>query len=193
MECTGKLHSISRNIDTGGLLVTLETSGAALQDARKLKDLPQLTIRITRYRAKRSLDANAYYWKLIAKLSEALKISKPRAHNLILRRYGQREELDGRPVLITVPDTEEAEKSALEAETYHIRPTSQTKTGRDGVTYRTYVLLRGSSTYNTREMSLLIEGLVSECKDSDIETLPPEELERIMKSYEEKGNCNGIH
>lgn len=192
MECTGKLHSISRNIDTGGLLVTLETSGAALQDARKLKDLPRLTIRITRCRAKRSLDANAYYWKLITELSEALKISKPRAHNLILRRYGQREELDGRPVLITVPDTEEAEKSALEAETYHIRPTSQTKTGRDGVTYRTYVLLRGSSTYDTREMSLLIDGLVSECKDSGIETLPPEELERMMKSYEEKGNRNGI-
>ena len=46
-------------------------------------------------------------------------------------------------------------------------------------------MLRGSSTYNTEEMSKLIDGLVSECKEQGIETLPPEELERMMQAYEQ--------
>lgn len=52
--------------------------------------------------------------------------------------------------------------------------------------YRTYMMLKGSSTYNTREMSMLIDGLVSECRDAGIETMPQEELERMMKDYGKK-------
>ena len=74
----------------------------------------------------------------------------------------------------------------MEADAYHIKPTSEVKLGRDGKMYRTYYLLRGSSTYDTEEMSRLIDGLVDECKDAGIETLPPDELERMMKAYEEK-------
>lgn len=194
MECTGKVHGISRSIDTGNFQITFEISDITMHELLKLKELPKLSIKAIRYRAKRSLDANSYYWKLVTELAEALTISKPRAHNIMLRRYGQREELDGKPVLVTVPDTEDAEKAALEAETYHIRPTSQVKRGRDNMEYRTYVLLRGSGTYNTREMGILIDGLVSECKDLGIETLPPDELERMIVTYgQKKRNYNGIH
>lgn len=45
-------------------------------------------------------------------------------------------------------------------------------------------MLRGSSTYDTAEMSALIDGLVSECKEQGIETIPPQELERMMEMYE---------
>ena len=51
--------------------------------------------------------------------------------------------------------------------------------------YRTYTVLAGSSTYDTKEMSELINGLVSECKEQGIETLTPDELARMMKDYEE--------
>ena len=52
--------------------------------------------------------------------------------------------------------------------------------------YRTYMMLKGSSEYDTKEMSHLIDGLVSECKEMGIETLPPEELERMMAAYGKK-------
>mgnify|MGYP000276651941 CR=1 FL=1 len=78
-----------------------------------------------------------------------------------------------------------SKKTALEAETFHIRPTSQVKQGKDGKAYRTYTVLAGSSTYDTKEMSELINGLVAECKEQGIETLPPEELARMMAEYEE--------
>ena len=46
-------------------------------------------------------------------------------------------------------------------------------------------MLAGSSTYDKKEMSELINGLVTECKELGIETLPPEELARMMAEYEE--------
>ena len=41
----------------------------------------------------------------------------------------------------------------------------------------------GSSTYNTKEMSVLIDGIVYEAKELGIETLPPDELERMKVEW----------
>lgn len=132
----------------------------------------------------RSLDANAYYWQLVTKLADVFRTSKPAMHNILLRRYGQYEMIDGKAVYIVIPDTPQAEKKILEDEYVHLKPTSQVKTGKDGLPYRTYMMLRGSHDYDTREMSVLIDGLVSECKEVDIETIPPDELRRLMERYE---------
>lgn len=87
---------------------------------------------------------------------------------------------------MVLPDTESAQKAIDEAQSYHLKPTSQVKEGKGGVMYRTYMMLKGSSEYDTKEMSRLIDGLVSECKEMGIETMPPEELERMMAAYEKK-------
>ena len=109
----------------------------------------------------------------------------------MLRKYGQPEMFDGAGGYIRIPDTEKAEEEALEASTFHIRPTSQVVAGVDGINYRTYVMIKGSSTYDTREMSELIEGLVSECKELGIETLPPDEIERMLQSYDTNRRKDG--
>lgn len=189
MTFRGVLSGIHRSME-GKLVAVFETDATA-RELDGLKALGELCVECRKYKKKRSPDANAYYWQLLTKLAEALRISKPAAHNMMLRRYGQMEFLDGMKVRIPVPDTEGAEQAALEAQTYHIRPTSQVMEGKDGKTYRTYVMLRGSSTYDTGEMGELIEGLVSECRELGIETLPPEELERMMETYG-KRNHNGV-
>ena len=121
---------------------------------------------------------------MIGKIYDAMHISKPRCHNLMLRRYGQNLTIDGHGAYIRIPDTEKAEEMALETSEYHIRPTSQVVTGNDGMNYRTYIMLMGSSQYDTEKMSHLIDGLVDECKAAGIETLPPDELARMMADYE---------
>ena len=68
----------------------------------------------------------------------------------------------------------------------HFAPTSQRKTGTDGMVYRAWKLLKPSHTYDSKEMSVLIDGIVSEAKDLGIETLPPSELERMMQSIEKR-------
>lgn len=185
MEFTGTIGSVTQDIVTGKLSVSFETENAkrVAAEAASLSGI-KLRIEAKKYRKKRSLDANAYYWQLITKFAHCLGISKPAAHNLMLRSYGYDEVMDGKLVYLVIPDTDEAEEKALEAETYHIRPTSELRIGTDGEIYRTYIMLRGSSTYNTKEMSCLIEGLVSACKEIGIETLPPEEIDRMMAVYE---------
>jgi hypothetical protein len=44
-------------------------------------------------------------------------------------------------------------------------------------------VMRGSHTYDTREMSRLIDGTVEEAKELGIETLTPEQLERMKASW----------
>jgi hypothetical protein len=44
----------------------------------------------------------------------------------------------------------------------------------------------GSSTYNSKEMSTLIDGVVSECEEMRIETMQKEELESIKKEWGKK-------
>ena len=43
----------------------------------------------------------------------------------------------------------------------------------------------GSSTYDTRQMSQLIDNLVQDCKALDIETLTPEKLSLLMEEWNE--------
>ena len=184
MESKGTLIAVSRDWKTGKMRLTFEFDSDVSAAIDKIKDkLLRITVKL--WRDKRSLDANSYYWVLLSRLAEAVGISKPRAPNLMLRKYGQNLVIDSQIAFLVIPDTEEAEETALEAESFHIRPTSQVKQGKDGKMYRTYTVLAGSSTYDTKEMSELINGLVSECKEQGIETLTPDELARMMKDYEE--------
>ena len=135
---------------------------------------------------KRSLDSNAYYWRLVAKLAEINDITKPCQHNMLLRDYGQIQTLDGQLLRIPIPDTEIAENEALEASTYHIKPTSDVRVGKDGVTYRTYFMLKGSSEYDTKEMFELIKGLIMECRQvgmSEGEIMSPREKAQFEERY----------
>ena len=134
---------------------------------------------IKEHKAKRSLNQNSYYWALLAKVAEKSSISRNRCHNEMLASYGQDEYVDDRLVYVTIPDNEKAEREAMEAETYHLRPTSSVMDGNDGMLYRVWVMLRGSHTYNMAEMRRLLEGMIDEAKQLGIETLPEEELEML--------------
>lgn len=185
MKFTAKIKDIGRTL-TGSLTITLEGRRIDTAEAVELSGLDSLDVEIRKQRKKRSLDANAYYWKLASEAAEALHVSKPYIHNYLLRKYGQIEIIDGQGVYMVLPDTESAQKAIDEAQSYHLKPTSQVKEGKGGVMYRTYMMLKGSSEYDTKEMSRLIDGLASECKEMGIETMPPEELERMMAAYEKK-------
>lgn len=181
IEKKARLMEILYTMDGKRRLVFDLAAGMTESEAQSIagKDL-SLTVR--EWKAKRSLDANAYYWVLVTKLAEAVKVSKPRMHNLLLRRYGQQMILDGQRVILMIPDTEEAENAALEASTFHIRPTANTRRG-EPVDFRAYVVLRGSSDYDTKEMSVLLDGTVEECKQAGIETATPDEIQRMKELY----------
>lgn len=142
----------------------------------------ELKLKLCRYRRKRSLNANSYYWTILSDMAEINRISLNRQHNLLLRRYGQLEKIAGNIVVVDIPELEGNEELVDESETVHLKPTSRIKHSKNGTEYRTYIMLRGSHTYDSREMSRLLEGTISEAKAMGINTLTPEELSLLEDS-----------
>lgn len=156
----------TRNHESVLTIVTKDDLGQLFDD---LHDT-EVEVTIKKHRTKRGLTQNGLYWATLAQLAHKLNVTNAYMHNVMLRRYGQPERYDDQLVYLMLPDTEEAENKALEAETYHLRPTSHVKPGRDGP-LRAYMLMRGSSTYNTEEFSRLLDGLLDECKEMGIHVM----------------------
>lgn len=141
-----------------------------LCDTRARGDL--LTIEIKPYRKKRSLNANAYAWKLITEIANVLRASKEEIYLQMLRRYGQSEIISLPP---TVPIGDYVK--------YYEKLGYYTINGEINQMYRVY---KGSSEFNSYEMAILIDGIVSEAKELGIQTETPEEIARIKSLWKEE-------
>lgn len=153
-------------------------------DRDKLWDLS-----VHKDKRKRSLSSNKYYWNLLEQLAIKTKTPKMKIHNLYLRQVGQTERIGDRPVYILLPDNDKTEEETLLASTYHLAPRRETKQGKDGITYRWYVMLKGSSDFDVEHMNMLVDLAVQDAKEQGIEVLTPDELAHIReleKTHEEK-------
>ncbi len=181
MKFIGKVSGIGRTLN-GILTVTLESGQMDAADVMELSQEDKLDVEIKKHREKRSLDANAYYWLLLGKIGKITGDSKNRLHNIMLDRYGELDTMeDGSLIPFCIRD----DIDYLEFPYPHLKPTQKTLSKGNRL-YRWYYQIKGSSEYNTAEMSRLIDGVVSECKVMGIETLPQEELEGMMAEYGEK-------
>lgn len=161
----------------GKAVLTLEIEARAADLEKYIgKDI---SVEIKQYRERRSLSQNSYYWTLLTQVAahKDVKMTTARLHNLLLREHPRYWMASDSLVPVTLPDTDEAENRVLEDEKLHLIPTSQT----DGVK-RKYYLLRGSHTYDTAEMSILLDDLIERAKELEIDTITPDELER-MRTY----------
>lgn len=159
------------------------------REAKHLEDYrgKELEVSIKRYSAKRSLSQNAYYWLLITEVAahRDVNITTARLHNMLLREHPRFEIIGEKNAFVSIEDTDEAENQALESTTVHIYPTSNVTFGTNGTRYRTYKLLRGSKTYTTHEMYILLQDLIEKAQALGIDTATPDEVER-MKQYDER-------
>ena len=103
MRFTGILRKPLIDCDTMRPLIIFSPNEDFSQAYEELKDCEKLSLEIKKYRRKRSLDANAYYWVLIGKLAKVLELSNPETHNMMLCRYGQPEVFEGKAVYMTIP------------------------------------------------------------------------------------------
>ena len=135
---------------------------------------------IKQHREKRSLDANAYYWSLIGQYADWMRLPKQRVHNMALEAYGQEMIHEGTICTAVLPDGD----WYLDLVDYHLRRTGKTIEGKDGQMLRVYKMLYGSHTYDSYEMSVLIDGLIADIQGSGapIETMTPREL-ATLKGY----------
>lgn len=127
---------------------------------------------------KRSLTANSYFHVLCQEIANVLGVSLIEVKNQMIRDYGQINFLsDGRMDYAIRPD----DFDYLNYELEHYAPTTKTDV-LNGILCRIYIVKRGSHTYDSKEMGILIDGTISEAKELGIDTMTPNELEHL-KGY----------
>lgn len=162
------------DIGKGLWLITLETEEEPTA-FDKTRDVV-LSVEIKKHAEKRSLSANAYFHLLVDKIAKVMKISDTEAKNMMLARYGYIDE--------DVPEIILRESiNWQKLDNLHLRPTTHSRTMDNNRMYRVYLVVRGSHTYDTKEMASLIDGTVEEAKELGIETMPPDELERMVNAW----------
>lgn len=174
-EFIGELSSVSKDIVTGGYNIIFSTSElpAGINDIATQK----LTVTAKKYRKKRSLDANAYSWVLLDKMAKALSSTSEEVYEEMLRRYGYPlYDEDEKPVIISL-------KAGIDISALDIHLKLIGEGHVQDKLFKHYKVIRGQSTYDTKEMSTFIDGIVSEAKELGIETLTPDELERMKASW----------
>lgn len=163
--------------DTDGIWLCLraENERSAVQFVAEMKQGKRYDAELKEHRENRSLDANAYCWVLLDKLASLLNTTKTELYLRYIKSVG---------VFKDWTLTEE------EAKTFCVAwsmigtgwPTEAVDFDSDGdrKTIRAYY---GSSTYNTKQMSRLIDAIVADCKEQGIETLTPRELDAMKERW----------
>lgn len=141
----------------------------------EMQDGKTYKLTVKEHRERRSLDANAYCWVLLDKLAEKLSLPKTDVYRRFIREIGGNSE--------TVCVVEKAADKLCDG--WHHNgigwQTERMTSKIDGCV--NVILYYGSSTYDTKQMSRLIDMVVEECKEHGIETLTPMELDRLKDRW----------
>lgn len=131
---------------------------------------------LQRVRKKRSINANAYFFALADELSKKVNIPKTEIYRNYIKEIGGVSEI--------VCVKKEAVKKLCEGWQHN------------GLGWQTeiipsklkdcenVILYYGSSTYNTEQMSRLINLIVEDCKVQGIETRTPDEIANMLSLWE---------
>jgi hypothetical protein len=171
-ELSGKIQGLAQDFGTRRVTLTLsvneEAAAKILYD--ELHESEKLSFKIDKYREKRSLNANNYAWKLLTEIGNVLRTSKEEVYLEMLKRYGQSEIIS---VLSHIPIGEYVKYCEVAGESTL-----------NGKLFKHYKVYKGSSEFDTREMSIFLDGVVSEAKEMGIPTETPDQIARLKSLWE---------
>lgn len=134
-------------------------------------DNHEVILEIKKKTKKRSLNANNFCWKLCSLIAAELETDKDSIYRDMLRRYGQFVDIEcmkpAAPKIQSLFRASEIMNDGFEKS--------------DKITVRGYI---GSHSYDTHEMSILINGIVSECREMGIDTWSQEEIDNLVASWQ---------
>lgn len=173
MEFSGKLLNVSKDWNTGQFQVTFSVNEpSAINGINDIQSCEKLSITAERFKRKRSLDSNAYAWVLMQKIAEAIHSDRESVYIEMLKKYSRE--------FTFVICKESATEKLKELYRTCVDLGEVNVNGKTGHQMQVFF---GSSTFDTKAMSVFIDGIVSECKELGIETLPPAELERMKSAW----------
>lgn len=128
--------------------------------------------KIDHYRKKRSLNSNSYAWALITQIADKLRADKEEIYFQMLKRYGPSS------VVSVVEEAAEVFKKSVK---YCEEFGQSVLNGKNFVHIKVYM---GSSEFDTKQMSIFIDGIVSEATELKIPTMTPSEIEKLKSSWQ---------
>ena len=172
--------------DSDGTWVCVQVSHReALEVCGSIRPGKTYDVTIKPHRERRSLDANAYCWVLLDKLAEVLQVKKEDLYRGYIRDIGGNSE--------TVCVRNNAVDKLVDG-WRHNGIGWQTETFPSKISGCTNVTLYyGSSTYDTVQMSRLIDLIIEDCREQGIEILQPERLAAMMEGWDAQTHEGHIH
>ena len=120
---------------------------------------------IKEFREKRSLSQNAYAWKLITQIGDILRKSKEEVYLQMLKDYGKSE-------IVSI-------LSSINPKGY-FKYYEEVGTGIvNSKEFTHYKIFKGSSEFDSKEMTIFIDGIIQECNQLGIPTLTPNEIQSL--------------
>ncbi len=164
----GKLTDISIDFQTRKPKISILLDSNELTNIEELNGL-KLNVELKKWYKKRSIDANAYCWVLCDKIAKkittedaVLQIGSYEPFIVQEASYEKFKRIWGKQGLGFLVQEVSRKDKCIKVHCYY-----------------------GSSTYDSKKMSLLIEWLVQEAKQHNIETKSKAELDSLVKSWGE--------
>lgn len=173
MEFTGKVEGVVKNWSTNQYQITFSVNEeSAIEQIDNIMKCDKLSIKATKYRQKRSLDANGLLWLCLGRIASNLRTDKWDVYLEMLKRYGQYTY-----IVVKEKVVEQVKQQWRECEVVGEIEVN----GQKAIQMLCYF---GSSTYNSKEFSVLLDGVISEMQEMGLETPTSSELKRVMEQYE---------
>ena len=153
--------------------LVIQLKGANRHELETLVKDTDYRLKLVKWHEKRSLDANSYLWKLCDLIAGEIGSSKEEVYENMLRSYGT---IDDELPPIVVHSSADISKFQDHYLWFDSREL-------DGKKFDCYLRIKGSSEMDSKEMSHLIDGVIFEAKQLGIETLPPEEIQRMNERW----------
>ena len=180
MELTGKIADMSIDFKSGKpkLVLEINETQGAMNLFDELHECEKLSIEIDKYREKRSLDANAYFFVLADKLAAKLNTTKEEVYRNAIKEIGGVSE-------IVCVKNEAVDRLCKGWELKGLGWQTDTFPSKlEGCT--NVILYYGSSTFDTAQMSRLISNIVQDCEAVGIDTRTPEEIAKMISLWDSR-------
>ena len=177
VDCTGTLLDVTKDWISGKFRLTFEVNEDITKAIDSLSRCEKLALKAEKHREKRSNDANAFCWVLLHKIAAKVGMKAEDVYREFIKDFGVCE-------IIPIREDAISRWCAVWKSKGYGWITEDMGECRNIKGYHNIKCFYGSSSYNTAEMSSLIDAIVDECGELGIDTATPEEIERIKAAWQ---------
>lgn len=178
MKLKGRIKDLNLAFLSGKpqLILEIDEKSALIAEYDKLKARDNLSIEVKPYRPKRSLSANAYAWVLMDKIAESQGITKEEVYLHHIKQVG---------IFKIATICDEAVNTLITGWSMNGVGWIGEKLDSSNIKgFTDVVLYYGSSTYNTKQMTRLIDNIIQDCNSLGIETKTPDDIANMLSLWE---------